>query len=252
MSDFPTGIDYLSFATLDSTNEQARRLVANGHDAHATPVWIRADCQTAGRGRKGRHWTSPIGNLMATYLCAPSCEKHQIAELSFVAGLALYDTLKSLAPDEDITLKWPNDVLLNGAKISGILLETMDQEMRNIAVGIGVNLETAPTDTPYRAIALRAAIGQALSPELVLIKLAHHFLAWQKKWEADGFAALKPYWLERVQGLGEKITIRAPHQSFEGVFSDITDDGRLILTKADGEAMMITAGDVYFEPLGNA
>ncbi|MGC6471751.1 MAG: biotin--[acetyl-CoA-carboxylase] ligase [Parvibaculales bacterium] len=246
MSGFPEGVDYLTFETLDSTNAQARRVLGQGRDVASVPVWIRADTQTAGRGRMGRTWSSPVGNLMATYVCAPECERHHLAEIGFVAGLALHDTLSALAPDSVIGLKWPNDVLLEGAKVSGILLETLDQEMRHVAVGIGVNLSSAPSDTPYPAIALKSATGQNHPPEGVLSQLAHRFLYWQKAWEDDGFAALRAPWLARAHGLGAAITVRQQQATVEGVFADITEDGRLLVETEQGGAVTVSAGDVYF------
>lgn len=246
MTGFPEGVTSLFFETLDSTNAQAHRLVEQGYDVAANPVWIRAERQTAGRGRMGRHWSSPIGNLMATYVCTPVCDRQNLAEIGFVAGLALHDTLLSFAPDSHISLKWPNDVLLDGAKVSGILLETLDQEMRHIAVGVGINLDSAPTDTPYPAIALRAATGQAVAPEAVLKNLAHQFLEWQKLWETKGFAVLRGPWLERAHGVGETITLRQPKSELKGIFADITEDGRLVLQTEQGKTVKVSAGDVYF------
>ena len=258
MAGFPEGIKYFSFAELDSTNEYARRLIADGHNAGEQPVWVRADVQTAGRGRLGRHWTSTSGNLMASYVCAPQCARENLAELGFVAGLAVYDALAEVllndvtndwANDKSkltLKLKWPNDVLLEDAKIAGLLLETLDKDMRNLAIGIGVNLVSAPTDTPYPAIALKTAIGVEVSPDTFLKNLAHHLQAWFIKWEQEGFAALKPEWLSRAKGLGETISVRQPRETVTGKFIDLTDDGRLCLETAAGEVMTISAGDVYF------
>lgn len=246
MAGFPEGIAYLSFETLDSTNAQARRVLEGGHDATTRPVWIRADTQTAGRGRMGRSWSSTYGNLMATYVCAPACERHQLAEMGFVAGLALHDTLTSLAPDSSIALKWPNDVLLEGAKVSGILLETLDQDMRHVAVGVGVNLDSAPTDTPYPAIALKSATGQHHAPDEVLANLAHALLNRQKKWEADGFAALRSSWLKRAHGVGDVIEVRQQQGVLSGVFVDLSSDGRLVVETENDGTVMVSAGDVYF------
>lgn len=258
MAGFPEGVKYLSFAELDSTNEYARRLIADGHNAAEQPVWVRADVQTAGRGRLGRHWTSTSGNLMASYVCAPQCAREHLAELGFVAGLSVYDALadvllndlaNNLANDKSklpLKLKWPNDVLLEDAKIAGLLLETLDKDMRNLAIGIGVNLVSAPIDTPYPAIALKTVTGIDVSPDAFLEKLAQHFHRWLGKWQQEGFAALKPIWVARAKGLGEVISVRQPRETVTGKFIDLTDDGRLCLETASGEVMMISAGDVYF------
>ena len=146
----PAGYRLIEYDELDSTNEEARRRAAAGD---VGPLWIIARSQTAGRGRRGREWVSPRGNLMATLLMKPGCAPAEAARLSFVAALAVHDALCAWLPSERVQLKWPNDTLVNGKKISGILLETATagdrRELPWLAIGIGINLVAAPSTASY-------------------------------------------------------------------------------------------------------
>ncbi len=246
----PAGYALNRHSEIDSTNEEAKRLAASGESG---PLWIVTDSQTAGRGRRGRAWTSPVGNLMCTLLIRPGCGPAEAGEMSFVAGLALYDAASMLLPDEvaaKVSLKWPNDLLIDGKKASGILLEsesTGGAEVSWLAIGIGLNLVDFPKDTPYPATSLQAESGFACSVEQALSALAAAFDKWYATWQQPaGFAAIRQAWLSRARGLGEEITVRLSDETLVGTFEDLSADGALRLRLASGVLQEVAAGDVFF------
>lgn len=236
--------------TVDSTNEEARRLVAAGFDVCAKPVWIIAKRQSAGRGRLGRVWSSPEGNLMCTLIIAPQIKREKLAEIAFVAGLALYDGVHELVPEAKLSLKWPNDVLLEGAKLSGILIESLDHQRGILAVGLGLNLAHYPDDTPYQAISLKAASGQDFPAQIAFEAVAAQFDIWLQRWEKEGFTPIHESWCQRAHGIGgvgAQIIVNLPNGKLEGVFEALSADGQLVLRDNQGVIHHITAGDVYFQ-----
>ncbi len=246
----PAGYTLSRHAEIDSTNEEAKRLAANGASG---PVWIVAERQTAGRGRRGRAWTSPTGNLMCTLLLRPACGPAEAGELSFVAGLALHDAASMLLPDEvaaKVSLKWPNDLLIDGKKASGILLESESAggaEVSWLAIGIGLNLVDFPKDTPYPATSLQAEGGAITSVERALTALAASFDRWYAVWQQpQGFAAVREAWVQRAKGVGEEITVRLADETLVGTFEDLSEDGSLQLRLPSGALHPIAAGDVFF------
>jgi BirA family transcriptional regulator, biotin operon repressor / biotin---[acetyl-CoA-carboxylase] ligase len=247
----PAGYTLSRHDEIDSTNEEAKRLAAAGSPG---PVWIVADRQTAGRGRRGRAWTSPTGNLMCTLLLRPGCGPAEAGELSFVAGLALHDAASALLPDDvvqNVKLKWPNDLLIDGKKASGILLESESVGGINVswlAIGIGLNLAHYPDDTPYPATSLKAeSKGSSYPVERALTALAAAFDRWYAIWQQPGgFEAVRKAWLQRAQGVGEEITVRLADETLVGVFQDLSTEGALQLKLPTGEFLAITAGDVFF------
>lgn len=243
---FPAGYRVVELDEIDSTNEEARRRAAAGDFG---PVWILAHAQTAGRGRRGREWSSPRGNLMATLLMAPHCPPAEAALLSFVAALAVHDVLCHWIAAGRVRLKWPNDALVDGHKISGILLETASagdrRELPWLAIGIGINLVHAPTAVSYPATFVNAH-GAAPGPQEALSLLA---TAWQHRfsiWQAQGFGAIRKAWLERAAGLGGRIEVRLAGETISGIFETIRADGALELLCPDGQRRAIAAGEVYF------
>ncbi len=233
------------YGTIDSTNEEARRLANAGERG---PCWIVAREQTNGRGRRGRTWESQPGNLFATFLAdvpVPNC-----AQLAFAAGLAVADTIAHFAPGFPVTLKWPNDVLLQGHKVAGILLESgvlqTAQHPRWLAVGIGINLAHFPHDTEFPAVSIAAVAGKAPDPERALARLGKAWDKWYGAWRAQGFAPLRQAWLARAANLGQRMVARLTKGSVEGVFETLDEDGALVLRGQDGRHLRIAAGDVYF------
>lgn len=246
---WPEGYALKHFETIDSTNEEARRLAAQGS---AAPVWITADHQTAGRGRRGRAWDSPTGNLAATLLINPQKPVAECAQLSFAAALAVSDMVAAFAPRHDIKVKWPNDVLADGRKISGILLESASSGATPqwLAIGIGVNLARHPTDTEFPATSLKAlhaaAPGSIPAPREALTQLAASFAKWYEVWRARGFSPIRDAWLSRAAMLGSRIKARLANEETTGLFEGIDDTGALILRESADRTRAIAAGEVFF------
>jgi BirA family biotin operon repressor/biotin-[acetyl-CoA-carboxylase] ligase len=242
----PPGWTLRCHETLDSTNAEGLRLAAAG-GADRTVVWARR--QSAGRGRQGRVWESPDGNLHVSFLLRPGVAPAEAAQLGFAAALAVAETISALMPDAGVALKWPNDVLLDGAKVAGILLESAagpGGELQSIVVGIGVNVAAAPEQARTPATSLKAAGSPAmLDDRYVLERLAATFAAWVERWRRSGFAPLRESWLARAKGLGEVIEARLPEATLRGRFEDLDRDGSLLLRQADGRLCRITAGDIY-------
>jgi len=243
---WPNGYGLRHFEVIDSTNEEARRLAASGP---VEPTWIAADRQTAGRGRRGRTWESPNGNLAATLLIAPGKPAAECAQLSFVAALAGSDTVAYFAPTTDVRVKWPNDVLAGGRKIAGILLESASSGGAApgwLVIGIGINLSAHPPDTEFPATSLPALGVMAPSPEDGLLHLAAAFAKWYDIWRAEGFAPIRDAWLARAAGLGTRIRARLQNGELVGVFEGIDMSGALLLREAQDRVRVIAAGEVFF------
>ncbi len=228
-----------------STMEEARRALDQGEPGK---LWIVARSQNAGRGRHGRQWGSPPGNLYASLLLTDPCEPGLAPQLGFVVGLALHDAASRLlgASASALRLKWPNDLLLDRAKTSGLLLEGESRAGRlNVIIGCGVNIASCPSDTPYPATFLKAAAPQA-SVEAMLEALSD---AWAKRFaiwsQPGGFGPTRAAWLERAAFLGETITIRLPEGPASGRFAGLDPTGRLELETEAGRRL-IDAGDLFF------
>ena len=232
------------FDTLDSTNEEAKRRALSGE---AGPLWIVARTQSAGRGRRGRSWNSRPGNLFATGLFKLDAGPARAAQLSFAAALSVGDVAAGAVDPDLVRLKWPNDVLVDGRKVCGILLESGSHPAGGLwlAVGIGINLAHHPEDAERQATDL-SVYGAALTPEAACEHLAQRFDHWRSLWARDGFAPLREAWLARAWGLGERCTARLDGETVEGVFADLSQDGSLRLDLKDGGRRLISAGDIFF------
>jgi len=243
---WPKGYGLKTFDVIDSTNEEAKRLAAAGEPG---PIWISAARQTAGRGRRGRAWDSPTGNLAATLMLRPGKSAGECAQLSFVAAIAASAMLADFADAGDIRVKWPNDVLSGGKKICGILLESASQGGEApawLAIGIGANLAMHPDGTEFPATSLKALGGTVPAPDDALLHLAAHFAKWYEVWHGQGFAAIRDAWLARAAGLGTRIRARLAHEETHGVFDGIDETGALILREGAGQVRHISAGEVFF------
>ena len=238
---WPEGLGLRRYEALDSTNEEARRLAKNGVRG---PLWIVAREQTAGRGRRGRVWISEGGNLFATLLLQAATPLS--AQLGFVAGLAAADTIAAHAPRAELALKWPNDVLLNGKKAAGILLEGLGEDA--LAIGIGINLAHYPDSTEMPSISIAAVTGNPPDLDGFLLRLASRMTTWYEIWLEQGFPPVRKAWLLRSSGLGHPIQARLADSERNGVFEDLDEDGALLLRDAAGTLTRITAGDVFFRP----
>jgi BirA family transcriptional regulator, biotin operon repressor / biotin---[acetyl-CoA-carboxylase] ligase len=238
---WPRDLGLRRYETLDSTNEEARRLAKNGERG---PLWIAAREQTAGRGRRGRAWISESGNLFATLLRPVTTSLS--AQLGFVAGLAAADSIAAHAPGAEVALKWPNDVLLNGKKVAGILLEALGHD--SLAIGIGINLAHYPPDTEVPSISIAAVMGKQPDLDGTLLRLASAMTAWYEICLRQGFQPIRKAWLLRSSGLGHAIRARLADSERDGVFEDLDEDGALLLRDSAGTLTRITAGDVFFRP----
>lgn len=241
--DWPAGYGRLILDQTDSTNAEALRRAAD----LTGPLWILARRQTGGRGRRGRAWIDPPGNFAATLAVRLDEAPARLALRSFVAALALHDALQGLTGlGPALALKWPNDVLLNGGKLSGILLESGGQGV--LALGIGVNLRHAPPPDPEAAfppIALRPETGFDIAPEALLAHLAPAFAAWETRLATYGFGPLRTAFLARAARLGETITARGTTETVTGIFETLDDSGALILATPQGRRA-IPAADIHF------
>ena len=207
--------------------------------------WLRAERQTSGRGRQGRAWESPSGNLFASTLVRLRPDDPPPATLALVASLALYDAVAAFLPPDaldELSLKWPNDVLLRLAKLSGILLERQDDA---IVIGIGVNLATHPDDLDRLTISL-SSYGSQPTPDIFLIELSERFASWVDSWRSDGLDHIRTSWLKQAHAKGTALSVHDPSgERLEGYFEDITRDGVLCLRLADGSVRVMHAGDVF-------
>jgi BirA family biotin operon repressor/biotin-[acetyl-CoA-carboxylase] ligase len=243
------GITFKAFAEIDSTNEEARRL---GEAGEVGPVWITAEVQTAGRGRRGRAWVSPSGNFMGTLFLRPQCSPRKAAELSFVAAVAVHDAVSAfMLPDlrQDMKLKWPNDLLHAGRKLAGILLESSSiagGELSWLAIGVGVNIVAHPDNVEYPATSLAALGITDVTPAYALKWLATTFSLRIAQWRELGFAEIREAWLARAAGLGGPITVRLADETFEGTFEGLAPDGALEVRLPSGTLRQVSAGDVFF------
>jgi len=244
LNHWPPGVGLVRLNQIDSTNAQALRLAEAGE---AGPLWITADHQTAGKGRRGRVWETGAGNLAATLLLRPGAAPAQAAQLSFAATLAVADLAVHFAPHAVITVKWPNDVLADGRKVAGILLEAgrADNENAWLAIGIGVNLADHPEGTEFPATSLVTLGIVPPAPQTALVALAGRFAHWQAVWAAEGFEPLRTAWLARAEGLGLPIRARLPHEERHGAFEGIDATGALLLREPGG-VRAITVGEVFF------
>ncbi|WP_245613003.1 biotin--[acetyl-CoA-carboxylase] ligase [Skermanella stibiiresistens] len=240
----------VAYESLDSTNEEAKRLARDEGAGHGTLVW--ASRQTAGRGRRGRPWASPEGNVYASLILRPGCMPAQAAQLSFATAGALADALQPLLPEAVCRCKWPNDVLLDDRKVAGILLESETDASGTVdwlVVGVGINVQHYPPDAEFPATSLREECARLDEPRAVLVRFAQAFATWYEVWKTEGFERIREGWLETARGVGGPITVRLAHSTLEGVFADLDTDGALLLEMENGERRRITAGDVFFPGL---
>jgi len=261
------GYRLAGFDSIGSTNSEALAAATAGDPGG---IWFAALQQTAGRGRRGREWHSPSGNLAASLLVVPDAPADIIATLGFVAGVALNTGLSAILPggmvrvgidgadDLDgrsrIALKWPNDVLADGAKLAGILLESSKTRdgRTAIIIGIGVNIVAAPEGVPYPATSLRA-LGIERTAEDVFEALSDAWVEAFGLWnDGHGVAAVLKRWRSSAAGIGAPVAISQDGVVRRGIFETIDSSGRLIIRDDDGARHPITAGDVHFGATASA
>jgi len=237
------GARHIEYETLASTNAEALALARAGERG---PLWITAQSQSAGRGRRGSTWVSPPGNLYATLLLAEPSAPDRAPQLSLVAALALHDAVAERAAQLGplLKVKWPNDLLLGQAKVAGILIESESAPVFGAAIGIGVNCATHPKDTPYPATDLGQA-GALVTPAQMFAALSAAMLRRLEQWQrGQGFAGIRADWLNRAAGLGQDIRVRLPERELSGRFQGLDDAGRL-LVHGPGGLTTVTAGEVF-------
>lgn len=214
------------------------------------PHWIMARTQDRARGRRGRLWISNKESFLATLILEPKCSPLTASQYSFVAACALYRSLKEYVSAIYLAHKWPNDVLLNGGKVAGILLESSGtgQIIDRLSIGIGVNLGSAPTNiksASFAPIGLSDVTGKNIRPEVFLEVLANNFYVSEQNFKKYGFEKIREEWIGKATRLGEDITAVTAKEKYQGRFDGIDTNGNLVLLTADGKRF-IPAADVYF------
>ncbi len=256
-----------SHESVGSTNALALERARDGDPGN---LWIVASRQESGRGRRGRVWDTPSGNLAATLLVVDSHDLGLAATLGFVAGLALADALHAVVPNQPISvapdgvqgtdprtrfeLKWPNDVLADGAKLAGILLESaiLEGSRFALAVGIGVNVVSHPEDLRYPATSLQS-LGSRCDAETLFLALSDAWTQNCREWDTGrGLWRIRQRWLSRAAGLGSEVAVRVDGNVVRGVFETIDDDCRFVVRSRSGEIVKIAAGDVHFGAVASA
>ena len=240
--ELPSGWRLDVLPEIDSTNTEVLRRAGQGE---AEGLAVRADVQTAGRGRRGRHWESPKGNLYLSVLVdAPPPTAGQVG---FVTGLALFDALE-IEADQDLTplrFKWPNDLVFNGSKVAGLLLEAVPGRDQ-VVVGIGVNVVPTQVEDALYPVGSMAVVDAPINIEHLAARVCVALQSWLETWRAVGFHPLRKIWLARAEGLIQHITVQLPNETLEGTFRGLTDDGALILDQDDAVQRIVPAGDVFF------
>ncbi len=236
------------FERLDGTNAEARRQISAGAEP-GTVIWARR--QEAGRGRRGRVWVSDLGNLFCSVVVRPECSLAEASQLSLVTALAVAEMVeKLLAGAVPVQVKWPNDVLVRGRKLAGILLECEsggESQAPTLIVGVGLNIAHAPEDTEFPATALTREGAAGLAVEAVLQHFLEQFASWYRRWCREGVSPVRAAWLARAAGLGGRITVRLQGETLSGSFIGLDEGGALLLNLTEGgPARRITAGDVFF------
>jgi BirA family transcriptional regulator, biotin operon repressor / biotin---[acetyl-CoA-carboxylase] ligase len=247
------GLSGWRLTELDETGSTNADALAAAKSGDSGKLWIRAARQIQGKGRQGRPWISERGNLYCSLLLIdPAHDLEKLGTLPLAIACAVHGTLASLpgAGRHELRIKWPNDILANGKKISGILLESLalEEGRMAVAIGIGVNCAHHPDPALYQATDL-AGQGLETSPESLFPHLASTMAATLDAWNhGRGFPQIRAEWLRLARGVGEKITVNLPAGPLEGVFEDIDATGRLVLRLQNSEIRLISAGDVFFAP----
>lgn len=256
-----------AFDSVGSTNVVA---LDRARDGDPGRLWLAARRQETGRGRRGRVWETPAGNLAATLMLVDCCPLPQAATLGFVAGLALSDALAAVAPATRIAigpdggqgrdgagryeLKWPNDVLAGGAKLAGILLESvvLSEGRFAVAIGIGVNVVAHPEGLPYPAISL-SGLGIDCTAETLFLALTDAWLRHERSWNRGrGLSAIRAAWLARAAGLGSEVAVRIGGEVVRGTFETIDEECRFLVRDKAGRLWPVAAGDVHFGAVASA
>lgn len=255
-----------AFSEIGSTNALALERARAGDPGR---LWLVTKRQTSGRGRRGRAWETPDGNLAATLLLVPDFELKHAATLGFVAGLTLSDALKAVSPASRFhvgvdggtplnggrfALKWPNDVLADGAKLAGILLETtlLPNQRFAMALGIGVNVVAFPEGLPYPASSLKA-LSVDCDAEALFLAISDAWIENERLWDnGRGLSHIRRRWLESAAGVGSEVAVQIEGRVVRGIFETIDDECRFVIREPDGGVITVAAGDVHFGAVASA
>jgi BirA family transcriptional regulator, biotin operon repressor / biotin---[acetyl-CoA-carboxylase] ligase len=241
------GVRLAAYSVLNSTNAQALSLARGGERG---PLWVTAERQTQGRGREGRGWVSEPGNLYASLLLAAPAPPQRWPQLSFVAALAAHDAISQTAAPagSGVAIKWPNDLMLDGAKLGGILIEGESGANAPVAIGIGLNCVSHPRVSDYTTTDLAAA-GMNVSAAVLFAQLSKSMVERLLQWNrGEGFPSVRADWLGRAIGIGERISVRAAGLRLSGEFESLDEEGRLLLRLPGGRISIISTGDVIMAP----
>lgn len=233
------------YAVVGSTNDEAKALLVKGWGEGTV---VRAERQTAGRGRLGRQWISEVGNLYCSIILGPQCPLNQVSQLSFVIAIAVGNTIIPYLTEPDLlSYKWPNDLLLQKAKVAGILIETESQGAQlaeACVVGIGLNLNMVPEHSAYPVTALKNHSELPLDRDVVfselLTQIANQYWIWQK----EGFNPIRKAWLERAHGLGQELLITVGKSKVHGQFMGLSPEGALLLKEENGFVHTLMSAEV--------
>ncbi|MGL9778905.1 MAG: biotin--[acetyl-CoA-carboxylase] ligase [Wolbachia sp.] len=227
------------YKEVSSTNTEALDLINKGISNETVII---ADKQTEGRGRTGKSWISPEGNFYASLVINHETDVSKLTELTFVTALAVGNTLLSFMNDSNIQYKWPNDVLIDGKKISGILLERKSNS-NWLIVGIGINVNHAPLP----GTTCISNYGESVSNMDLLKELIINFNKLREQWLFDGFYAIREMWLKKAFKMNEQISVKLADKLYEGIFSDIDKSGKLVLQQKDGSLIYFDAGELFID-----
>jgi len=244
--DLPSPFKLITYDSIDSTNEEAKRL-ANDGAPEGVVVWAKE--QTSSVGRRGRRWVSAEGNLHCSILLRPECHAYKAMQLSFVTSLCIAEAVAYALPKSAfVNCKWPNDVLVEERKISGILLESETKSLGGmdwLVIGVGLNITSFPENVEFPATSLiREGANKDISAQMMLETFIRRFLTSYVTWKTLGFEPIRRAWLPRAAWLGKEITVRLERETLKGEFKALDKDGALILLH-NGDERRITAGDVF-------
>ncbi len=229
---------YPNIETVDFTGSTNSDLLERASQGAPEALWLRAKSQGAGRGRSAREWVSDTGNIYTSTIIRLSANDPPATEIAFVAANALHQSIAKYLPNKNILIKWPNDILVDDAKICGILLERNENA---IIMGTGVNLVHSPQNIDRAATSMTELGIDAPDPDEFMHILAENFAHWLRLWRDNGFAVVRDYWIKNAHEKGKKIA----HKDYVGSFDGIGDDGACLLRLADGEIITIYAGDIF-------
>lgn len=233
------------YPVVGSTNDEAKALLIKGAKEGTV---VRAERQTAGRGRRGRQWISGVGNLYCSLILCPKCPLNQASQLSFVMAVAVGNTIVPYLTDPALlSYKWPNDLLLQKEKVAGILIET-ESESGQLAeacvVGIGLNLEVVPGHSAYPVTALKNHAKLTLDREIVFSELLAQIETQYQVWQREGFTPIREAWMERSHGLDQEMTITVRKNQIHGQFMGLNPEGALLLKEANGLVYTVMSAEV--------